>query len=81
MALCNVWSCGCCVFIVGCVEGFRWSVDTSVRIGVLEAQDAVLWAWSGSSLPAECTVIINTLGHTPWIWALKWAWSGCLHLT
>ena len=67
---------------------FRWSVDTSVRIGVLEAQDAAFWAWSGSSLPvqlpAECSVIIDTLGfrsHTPWIWALKWAWSGCLHLT
>ena len=38
---------------------FRGSVDTSVRIGVLEAQDAALWAWSGSSLPAECTVIIR----------------------
>ena len=53
---------------------FGWSVDTSVRIGVLEVQDAALWAWSASSLPVqlpvECTVIIHTLGfkgHTPWI--------------
>ena len=45
---------------------FRGSVDTSVRIGVLKAQDATFWAWSGSSLtvqlPAEC---INTLEATP----------------
>ena len=48
---------------------FLGSVDTSVRIGVLEAQDAALWAWSGSSLPvqlpAECTNTLGFRSHTP----------------
>ena len=80
--------CVCCGTVWGLQVDCRGSVDTSVRVGVLEAQDAALWVWSAPSLPvqlpAECTLIINTLGfrgHTPWVWALKWAWSGCLHLT
>ena len=44
---------------------FRGSVDTSVRIGVLEAQDTALWVWSGPSLPvqllAECTGMVRLL--------------------
>ena len=45
------------------------SIDTSLGIGVLEAQDSALWAWCGFSLPVQlCTVVIDTLGfrsHTP----------------
>ena len=51
MAVCTVMLC-----VMGWVEGCQL-----IPIGVLEAGDAALWAWSGSSkLPAECTVIFNT---------------------
>ena len=43
------------------VEGFRGSVDTSVRIGVREAQDAALWV----GLAPASGVIINTLKPHP----------------
>ena len=61
MALCNVWML--CVYCGMGGGDFRGSIDTSVRIGVLEAQDAKLWAWSGSSLPVQLPV--NVASATP----------------
>ena len=47
-------------------SSFRWPVNTSLRIGVLEAQGGALWVWSGPSclvkLPAHCAVMMNILG-------------------
>ena len=37
MNVCAVRSCVCCVLTVGWVVGFRWAVDTCLRIGVPEA--------------------------------------------
>ena len=67
---------------------FRWPVNIPLREGVHEVQDGGLWVWSGSSLPVQlpacCTVRMNILGfisHTPWIWAIKWAWLDYFRLT
>ena len=61
-----VWPCVHCggvdavrVFIVGL------PVDTSVRIGVLEAQKAALWAWSGPSLLVQLPAEVYYPGFGP----------------